>query len=459
MQTRHLPHPLLIIVSGPSGAGKSTLCKRLLAEFPQIRYSISCTTREPRGAEKDGEAYHFISKEEFKSRIGAGEFLEHADVHGNFYGTLKSEVEGVLETGGSVLMDIDVAGAAQVRGKVRTLPQGNPMREGLRDVFVDTPSLLEMRRRLEKRGEDSKETIMRRLENARQEMARAGEFAFKITNHNLDDTYAEFREIMLWGRQWNFKRKFPGKKAILLDLDGTVYAGDAAIPGAADFVRDCTARGIRCVFVTNRANRTPEEVRDQLLAMGIPCETRDIITTATATALHIKEGSAFVVGEHGLVSALEAQGIRITDEKPDYVVASLDRFFDYEKLRRAAWHLLDGAKFIATNRDAFLKTENDVIPGAGSIVAAIMTASGKTPTVIGKPEPLLIETALELCGVSKDEALLVGDNISTDIAAGINAGVDSVLLLTGVTTREQAAGSQIAPSAIAADYDELREMI
>ncbi|MCL1909963.1 MAG: guanylate kinase, partial [Kiritimatiellaeota bacterium] len=272
-------HPLLIVVAGPSGTGKSTLCKRLLAEFPQIRYSVSCTTREPRGEEKDGVAYHFISRGEFKEKIAAGEFLEHAEVHGNFYGTLKSAVEGVLERGGSVLMDIDVAGAAQVRGKVRTLPQGDLMREGFRDVFVDAPSVLELRRRLEKRGEDSSDTIWRRLENARKEIERSGEFAFRIVNDDLDRAYSEFREIIMWGTQSGFKHKFPGKKLILLDLDGTVYAGNAAVPGAAEFVRKCGERGVRCVYVTNRSNRTPAEVRNQLVGMGIECEEKDIVTT------------------------------------------------------------------------------------------------------------------------------------------------------------------------------------
>jgi Predicted sugar phosphatases of the HAD superfamily len=254
-------------------------------------------------------------------------------------------------------------------------------------------------------------------------------------------------------------KKFKNKKAVLLDLDGTVYAGEAAIPGASEFVRDCAARGIRCVFVTNRANRTPEEVRDQLVSMGIDCRASDIITTATATALYVGSGSAYVIGEHGLTSALEAQGIKITDKNPDCVIASLDRFFTYDKLATAASLLEKGAKFIATNLDARLKLKDSIMPGSGSIAAAVSTASGKTPVVIGKPERHLVEVALKLCGATKDEALIVGDNIDTDIGAGANAGIETVLLLTGVSTRADAEKSRFKPDAIAEDYAQLSALV
>ena len=460
-----LPRPLLIVVTGPSGTGKSTLCKRLLAELPEVRYSVSCTTRPPRGAEKDGEAYHFLSRDEFVRRVEAGEFIEHAEVYGNLYGTLKSEVAHVLEAGGSVLMDIDVEGAAQVRGIVRTLPQGDLMRDGFTDIFVEPPSMDDLKQRLEKRAEDTPEIIARRLEHAAREIARAGEFTHRIVNCDLDAAYAEFKRIL--------KMRFPNRKAVFLDLDGTVYSGAAAIPGAAEFVRDCTARGIRCVFVTNRANRTPEEVRDQLVSMGIPCVTDDILTTAAATANYIVSAgpdasdtghkpSAFIIGEHGLARAFAEHGIRITnetDEKPEFVVTSLDRSFTYDKMCRAVRHIVAGAKFIATNPDAFLTVEDGIMPGAGSIAAAVATASAGKPVIIGKPERHLIDLALALCGVTKEEALVVGDNIDTDIMAGINAGVETALMLTGVSTRDDVARTGIKPDAIAAGFNELGEML
>ena len=447
--------PLLIIVAGPSGAGKSTLCKRLLAEFPGIRYSVSCTTRAPRGEEKHGTAYHFLSAEEFGKRLAAGEFLEHAEVHGNRYGTLKSSVAGVLESGGSVLMDIDVEGAAQVRGIVGTLPRGDLMREGFRDVFIDPPSLEELKLRIEKRGEDAPEVIAKRLENARKEMARGSEFAFRIVNADFDEAYARFKRIVTGG--------FHGKKLILLDLDGTVYAENAAIPGAAEFVRKCAQRGIRCAYVTNRANRTRAEVKAQLSEMGIPCTEQDIVTTAVAAAERIGGGAAFVVGEHGLLAALEERGVRIVNgagEKPDFVVVGLDRFFTYDKLRRAAEFIRAGARFVATNRDACLITDAGLIPGSGAIVAAVATAAGREPDeVVGKPEKGFIEMVLKTFGAPKNEALIVGDNIETDIGAGVNAGVETALMLTGVSGRSDAEKAKFKPDAVAENFAELEGML
>ena len=189
--------PLLIVVSGPSGAGKSTLCNKLLAEFPALRFSVSCTTREPRGTEKDGEAYHFLSRAEFERRIAADDFLEFAEVHGNLYGTLKSETGAQLERGRSVLLDIDVAGAAQVRGIVATLPRASLMRGGFIDIFIAPPSIDELRRRLEKRGEDAPHVVAKRLENAATEIARAAEFSHVLTNHDADASYEMLKQMLM----------------------------------------------------------------------------------------------------------------------------------------------------------------------------------------------------------------------------------------------------------------------
>lgn len=188
--------PLLIVVSAPSGGGKSTLCDRLLGEFPDIVYSVSCTTREPRGAEVDGEDYFFLSREGFQDRVARGEFLEHALVHGNYYGTLKSTVYEALAEGQSVLLDIDVAGAAQVRGIVATLPPGDPLREGFLDIFVKAPSMDELRRRLVSRGEDAPETIELRLRNAAEELKSAPLYRHVLVNDVLDRAYAELRGII-----------------------------------------------------------------------------------------------------------------------------------------------------------------------------------------------------------------------------------------------------------------------
>ena len=140
--------PLLIVVSAPSGAGKSTLCDRLAEEFPAVTYSVSCTTRAPRGDEKDGVHYYFLSKREFKERIRNGEFLEHAKVHGNFYGTLEDTVLYAMEEGQHVLLDIDVQGARKIREALVRLDPRNPIRSGFTDIFISPPSMEELEKRL-----------------------------------------------------------------------------------------------------------------------------------------------------------------------------------------------------------------------------------------------------------------------------------------------------------------------
>ena len=189
-----LAHPKLIVVSAPSGAGKSTLCHRLLADAVDILYSVSCTTRAPRGAEVDGEAYHFLSVDDFKRRIAAGEFLEHAEVHGNHYGTLRSSVAGALAAGQSVIMDIDVQGAAQIR---MALVEGGAIgAEQFVDIFVAPPSLEVLSQRLHGRGEDAPEVIAQRLRNAESEMAAASAYSHVVVNDDLELAARELYRIL-----------------------------------------------------------------------------------------------------------------------------------------------------------------------------------------------------------------------------------------------------------------------
>ncbi len=185
---------LLIVVSAPSGAGKTTLCNRLLAEHDGMIRSISCTTRSPRGAEKDGKDYHFLSSDEFNRRVAEGLFLEHAVVHGNQYGTLRSNVESVLKAGKDVLLVIDVQGAASVRRAAQSL--GGILGQSYVDIFVAPPSLEALRERLQKRGEDAPDVIERRLVNAQGEMGRGCEYQHQVVNDNLDQAYAELKAII-----------------------------------------------------------------------------------------------------------------------------------------------------------------------------------------------------------------------------------------------------------------------
>ena len=188
--------PLFIVMSAPSGCGKSTLIDMLLQEYHDIVYSISCTTRAPRGDEEDGLDYHFLSKERFEELIGEAAFLEYANVHDNYYGTLRAPIEEVLSEGSSMILDIDVQGAAKVRERVRALPNTDPLKIGYVDIFVMPPSMDELRARLEGRGTDSRESIERRLANAEGEIARAGEYMYKVVNDDLAIAYKRLCDLI-----------------------------------------------------------------------------------------------------------------------------------------------------------------------------------------------------------------------------------------------------------------------
>lgn len=188
--------PLFIVISAPSGCGKSTLIDMLLQEYSDIVYSISCTTRPPRGEEEDGLDYHFLTKDRFEELIRENAFIEYASVHGNYYGTLKGPIEEVLSEGNSMILDIDVQGAAKVREYVRALPDDDPLKVGYVDIFVNPPSIDELRSRLEGRGTDSREVIERRLANAEGEMARAGEYMFRVVNDDLGMCYKRLCDLV-----------------------------------------------------------------------------------------------------------------------------------------------------------------------------------------------------------------------------------------------------------------------
>lgn len=181
---------ILLVVSGPSGSGKTTLCKRLSAAN-RARHSISCTTRSPRPGEVDGEHYHFINREEFAEKLANGEFLESALVHGNCYGTLKSEVIGHLESGTDVVMDIDVQGAIQVRSSPEPAIQ-----RALVDLFVMPPSQEELLARLSGRGTDSQEVINVRMVNALVEMQHWNEYSYCLLSATPDEDFAKFDALL-----------------------------------------------------------------------------------------------------------------------------------------------------------------------------------------------------------------------------------------------------------------------
>ena len=248
-------------------------------------------------------------------------------------------------------------------------------------------------------------------------------------------------------------------RGVLLDLDGTVYLGKTEVPGATAFIGLLKDEGIRTLFVTNRANRTPERICAQLREYGITCECEDILTSAQAAARHIGRGSVYYIGEEGLRQALEEQGLTITDDEPNYVVVGFDRTFNYEKLETACRCIRHGATFIATNPDNGLSTEHGITPGTGALVAAVAAGSGTEPLVIGKPQKRLFDIALGTTGLAAEEVIAVGDNLQTDIAAGASAGIRTALILTGLSKRADLERADVPPTWVVDNYNDLTAIV
>jgi 4-nitrophenyl phosphatase len=248
-------------------------------------------------------------------------------------------------------------------------------------------------------------------------------------------------------------------RGIILDLDGTVYHGDSEVPGASGFVRRAADQGRRCLFVTNRASRTPGEIAAHLRDYNIPCEPGDVLTSAEATARHLGGGRVYCIGGQGLRQALMNAGFTVTADSPDHVVVSFDTGFDYEKLATAARLIRGGARYVATNPDKALVTDQGLMPGTGSIVAAVTTACGVEPLIVGKPERLIFDIAVARLGLPKEEVVAVGDNLETDIPAGHRAGIRTVLLLTGVSSREDLAGAPVQPTWVAENFREVEQIV
>ncbi|SFC28846.1 4-nitrophenyl phosphatase [Bacillus sp. OV322] len=239
-------------------------------------------------------------------------------------------------------------------------------------------------------------------------------------------------------------------KGYLIDLDGTMYRGSEKIEEAGDFIDELIKRGIPYLFVTNNSSRTPEQVAGKLRDFSIPTEGDQVFTTSMATANYItekkKNASVYVIGEEGIKEALKEKGMTFEDENPDFVVVGIDRDINYEKLAKACLAVRKGATFISTNGDIALPTERGLLPGNGSITAVITVSTGVQPIFIGKPESIIVEQALKVLGVPKEDTIMVGDNYDTDILAGINAGMDTLLVHTGVTTRELLGGYKEMPT-------------
>jgi len=226
----------------------------------------------------------------------------------------------------------------------------------------------------------------------------------------------------------------------LIDLDGTMYNGNEKIEEAADFINRLRKVDKPFLFLTNNSTANPETVTNKLKKVSdVKAYPKEVFTSteATITYLHkMKARRIYVIGEAGLLEGLRAADFKLTDHEVDAVVVGLDSQVDYAQLEKATLLIQEGAAFIGTNPDTNLPTERGLVPGNGALIAFLEASTGQEATVIGKPEAIIMEAALEKIGLKKEDVLMVGDNYTTDIQAGIRNGIDTLLVLTGFTRKE-----------------------
>jgi NagD protein len=229
-------------------------------------------------------------------------------------------------------------------------------------------------------------------------------------------------------------------KSYILDMDGVLVSGRTMIPGADGFIKRLEKRSARYLVLTNNPIYTPGDLAHRLHTIGLDIPAERIFTSARATARFLKRqrpnGTAFVVGESGLTTAIHDAGYVITDTNPDYVVLGETLSYTMELITKAMRLVADGARFIATNPDPTGPSEAGITPACGAMAALIEKATGVSPFFVGKPNPLMMRTALNYLDVHSEDTVMVGDRMDTDIIAGVESGMETILVLTGVTRRE-----------------------
>jgi len=241
-------------------------------------------------------------------------------------------------------------------------------------------------------------------------------------------------------------------RGYLIDMDGVIYRGQEVIPGAVQFVNELLRREIPFTFLTNNSQRTRRDVATRLTRMGFEVEERHIYTCAMATARFLAQqkpgGSAYVIGEGGLLNALHSNGYSVDDQRPDYVVVGEGRTLTLEMMDTAVRLILNGAKLIATNLDPNCPTKDGLRPGCGAFVAMLETATGRRAFSVGKPSPVMMRAARKELGLETAETIMIGDTMETDILGGVQMGYRTILVLTGGTSRSDLAHYAYRPDLI-----------
>ena len=229
-------------------------------------------------------------------------------------------------------------------------------------------------------------------------------------------------------------------KNYLIDMDGVIVRGNELVPGADEFLQRLHDRQIKFLILTNNPQYTPVDLQHRLQRIGLSLTADHIYTSAIATAQFLKSqkpnGTAFVVGEVGLTEALHEAGYVLTDQQPDFVVLGETTTYSYGRITQAVRLILEGARFIATNPDPSGPGEGGLVPACGAIAALIESATGIKPYFVGKPNPLMMRAALRYLGEHSENTIMVGDRMDTDVRVGIESGLETILVLSGVTNRE-----------------------
>lgn len=242
------------------------------------------------------------------------------------------------------------------------------------------------------------------------------------------------------------------KAAFICDMDGVIYHGSRLLPGARAFIDWLRRENKAFLFLTNSSERTPRELREKLVRMGVDVGDRHFYTSALATAAFLASqkpnGSAYVIGQPGLIHALYDVGYSMNDNDPDYVVVGETPEYAYARIVRAIRHVLNGAKLIGTNPDVTGPGEDGLVPATGALMAPIELATRAKAYYVGKPNPLIMRHAIKTLGVRREDTVIVGDRMDTDIIAGIESEIATILVLSGVTDRTEMAHFAYRPDCV-----------
>ncbi|HPY67715.1 MAG TPA: HAD-IIA family hydrolase [Bacteroidales bacterium] len=235
-------------------------------------------------------------------------------------------------------------------------------------------------------------------------------------------------------------RKIKAKSGFIIDMDGVIYHGNRLLNGVTDFLKWMEKEGKQYLFLTNSSERTPKELHEKLKRLGIDVSEDHFYTSALATASFLSSqkpnGSAFIIGDAGLINALYTVGYSTNNVNPDYVVVGETHDYNFEKIEIAVNLVLKGARLIGTNSDISGPVEDGITPSTKALIAPIEIVTGRKAYFVGKPNPLMMRIALKKLGLKREDAIIIGDRMDTDIICGLESEIDTLLVLSGITSKE-----------------------